>query len=256
MDYEKVRDRYGLKRFGSEPKVYPGECYLISEVVKGSEILEFPVCGETPQGGLFFKFEGKRIATGFAPPIPCVLTHHQPFDCFHAPIDGYMWKLWILFKKASVFNDYVGNTVLPGMRLADIIAIGMITSDQNFGAEKIHIDPISVKVDLWEMTHTNAVYPRPLSPRLSNLMEKQFTENSLGYNYGSFGHELRLSLYDCEIPHVGPTFCTTEFARSYQIILSFRFVTSSGKQHVAGATIPITIAKDYCNCLGRGQNVK
>ncbi|KAF3991949.1 hypothetical protein FT663_02508 [Candidozyma haemuli var. vulneris] len=244
-----LRERYGFKRFGNEPKVDHGECYLISEVVKGSGISEFPKCDETPQGGLFLRFEGNRIGTGFAPGIPEYCSISQPIGCSSIPIIGNRCRLWISFKKTSLFHDYVGNTVIPGMRLADFISIGVTIRDS--GTLEIHMNPIAVDVELWESIIANPEPSVNASQKTQSMLKKQFGENISLYRWvnGSLTYLIPSRFYDCEIPNVGPTFCTKELRRFYHIVISFQFITSWGNRYFVTARVPVTIAKDYCNCL-------
>lgn len=150
-----------------------------------------------------------------------------------------------MFQEHKYFHDILGNTVVPGMNLSDILVFHM----GGKSSDGVNVYPISSKIKLFDRTYQNGVNVADCVSFETTLLDEQYPVDKLAYYTAHRHFKIPEKYFSCTIPKLGPSFLCNEVSRTYLFHVEFTFTNTRGDRFKLEVYLPLFVAADRCDCL-------
>lgn len=218
-----AREIEGIQDFGQGPNMKDGKVRLLSSVIHLKQLLMMP----SP----YWKRTHEWVVQCFHSmddrvPLACGVTHKVGKRIYEFNNDGAVYLKMIASYKTSRFSDSgLLNVVSPGAEISEFFEIQMNLTNTYFCRCQAKLSLKRVVVNLKETTR--CILPQlkgfgiQEDIRTSTLRDvelKNPLDPSAFIHKGSvFVANLKKSIYDCNLPKIGPTFHSEICSRSYAL---------------------------------------
>lgn len=219
----KAREIEGIQDFGQGPNMKDGKVRLLSSVIHLKQLLMIPSTyrKRTHEWGVqCFQSMDDRV------PLACGVTHNVEKRDFELNNDGAVYlKMIASYQTSRFFKSGLLNVVSPGAEISEFFEIQLNLTNTYFCRCQAKVSFKRLVVNLKETT-------RCIVPQLKGFGIQEDTRtgtlrdvelNSL-LDLSAFTQkgtvfvaDLEKSIYDCNLPNIGPTFHSETCSRSYAL---------------------------------------